>query len=168
MKVALKQIGPTEVATVNGIELSASEEEFAGGSLNAIAERLKNGAHTQNSFPFLIMADKKIAGFLMLRNGQALPDWAPPGVFSLHNFRLSRKIQGRGYGTSAVVLAAHWIADHFPQTAQLMASVNVENLVARNFSRRCGFEDTEMFFAGRLGKEIILSCQISDLLQKSP
>jgi len=167
MEVALKQIDLAEIATLVGIELSAREEEFAGGSMTAIAERLNARPNAEGCFPFLITADHKIAGFLMLRKGQALPEWAAPDAVSLHNFRISRNIQGRGCGTAAVVLAAHWIAAHWPQASKLMLSVNVENTTAREFYRRCGFQETGESFNGRLGAEDILSCRISDLMRKS-
>lgn len=167
MEVSLKPIDPAEIATISGIELSANEEDFAGGSMTAIAERLKARPNSEGCFPFLIMADRKIAGFLMLRSGQALPDWAAPDAVSLHNFRIGRKMQEKGCGTKAVALAAGWIAAHWPQASRLMLSVNVENVVAKKFYLRCGFQETGESHKGRLGLEDILSCRISELMRKS-
>ncbi len=167
MEVSLKQITHAEVATIAGIELSTREEDFAGGSMGAIAERLKARQASEDYVPFLIMADRKIAGFLMLRKGHALPGWAVPNAVSLHNFRICGNMQGRGCGKTTVILAAHWIAARWPQASMLMLSVNVENFAAKEFYLRCGFQDTGETHYGRLGVEDIMSCRISDLLRQS-
>ncbi|MGS1097241.1 GNAT family N-acetyltransferase (plasmid) [Aquamicrobium terrae] len=167
MEVSLKQIQHAEIVTISGIELSAREEDFAGGSMTAIAGRLKARPNSEDCLPFLIMADCKIAGFLMLRKGQALPDWAAPDAVSLHNFRISGNMQGRGCGTTAVVRAARWIATHWPQASKLMLSVNVDNFAARGFYLRCGFQETTESHNGRLGVEHIMSCRVSDLMRES-
>lgn len=166
MDVSLKQIDPAEIATIAGIELSATEEDFAGGSMIGIAGRLKARPNSEGCFPFLIIADCKIAGFLMLRKGQALPDWAAPDAATLHNFRISGDMQRRRCGATAVFRAARWIATHWPQASKLMLSVNVENVIAREFYLRCGFQETGESHNGRLGVEDILSCRVSDLMQK--
>lgn len=167
MEVALKQIDRAEIATLTGIELNARDEDFAGGSMTAIAERLNARPNAEGCFPFLITADHKIARFLMLRKGQALPEWAAPDAVSLHNFRISRNMQEKGCGTTAVVLAARWIAAHWPHASKLMLSVNLENTTAREFYLRCGFQETGESWNGRLGMEAIFSCWISDLMRKS-
>ncbi|MBB6468575.1 ribosomal protein S18 acetylase RimI-like enzyme [Aminobacter lissarensis] len=165
MKITLKLLRVDEIASVDGIKLDERNEELADGSITTIFERLGGRLEISSCHPFLVTVELAPVGFLMLREGQALPSWAKPGEMSLHNFRISRQIQGRGIGTAALALAAVWIAVHRPGSSSLNLSVNEENSSALRFYRRCGFE-TSGHFVGRLGMELVLSCDVSQLLKK--
>ncbi|CAN7326461.1 GNAT family N-acetyltransferase [Aminobacter sp. LjRoot7] len=166
MKIALKLLQIDEVASVTGIELDEHDEDLAGGSMATIYKRLRRRPEPSLCHPFLVTVDCATVGFLMLREGSALPYWANPGSISLHNFRINRKAQGRGFGTAALALAAVWIAVHRPGNSALTLSVNEENSSALRLYRRCGFESSGCSFAGRLGAEIVLTCDVSELLKK--
>lgn len=166
MKIALKLLQIDEIASVTGIELDEHDEDLAGGGMVMIYERLRRRPEPSSCHPFLVTVDRVTVGFLMLREGPALPSWANPDAISLHNFRISRKAQGRGFGTAAIALAAVWIAVHRPGSSALTLSVNEDNSSALRLYRRCGFASSGCSFAGRLGTEIVLSCDVSQLLKK--
>ncbi|MBT1155872.1 GNAT family N-acetyltransferase [Aminobacter anthyllidis] len=165
MKIALKLLHIDEIASVTGIELDEHDEDLAGGSMTTIYERLRRRPELSSCHPFIVTVECTTVGFVMLREGPALPYWAKPGAISLHNFRISRKAQGRGFGTAAMALAAVWIAVHRPGSSSLTLSVNEDNSSALRLYRRCGFE-TSGHFVGRLGTELVLSCDVSELLKK--
>jgi len=165
MKVTLKLLRMDQIASVNGIELDERDEDLAGGNMAAVSDRLLGRPGLNSHHPFLVAAESTTVGFLMLREGPALPSWANPGAISLHNFRISRTARGRGFGTAALALAAVWISVHRPRISTLTLSVNEENESAARLYRRCGFETSGPSFFGRLGTEIVLSCEISELLQ---
>ncbi|MDH4989131.1 GNAT family N-acetyltransferase [Aminobacter anthyllidis] len=165
MKITLKLLRFDEIASVDGIELDEHDEEVAGGSMATIFERLSGRLELSSCHPFLVTVERTTVGFLMLREGQALPSWANPDAISLHNFRISRQAQGRGIGTAALALAAVWIAVHRPGSSSLTLSVNEENSSALRLYRRFGFQ-TSGHFVGRLGTELVLSCDVSELLKK--
>lgn len=166
MKVTLKLLRFDEIALVNGIKLDEHDEDLAGGGMATIYERLRRRPELSSYHPFLVTVGRTTVGFLMLREGQALPSWANPGAISLHNFRIGRKAQGRGFGTAALALAAVWISVHRPGSSTLMLSVNAENASALRLYHRCGFESSGPSFVGRLGTEIVLSCDVSELLNR--
>jgi cysteine synthase A len=166
MNVRLQPLQLDEIASVNDVELEERDLNFAGGSLKMVFERLKENTNPHAHLPFLIIVDREVAGFFMLREGPALPPWAPPGAISLHNLRISEKMQGRGYGGAALVLAARWIALNRSRLSQVMLSANVENDGAIRFYRRWGFKDFGLSFEGRLGREATLSCGVAELAAK--
>lgn len=162
MKVGLRLLQLDEIATGHGIKLDEREEDFAGGSMETVFERLKGASSPHAYHPFLVVADE-VVGFFMLREGPALPTWAKSNAISLHNFRISTHMQGRGYGAAALVLGARWITVHRSEVSELMLSVNAENTIARSFYTRHGFKDVGVDFEGRLGKELVLSCYVAEL-----
>ncbi len=166
MKVALRLLQLDDVAAVNGIDLDEGDENLAGGNMATVSGRLRHRSDPQAHHPFLITVERKTVGFMMLREGPALPSWAPPDAISLHNFRISRQVQGRGYGTAALVLAARWIAVYRAEFSELVLSVNEENISAIRLYLRCGFRSSDLPFVGRLGTEFVLSCSVDELAQK--
>lgn len=166
MTISLRPIAFDEIPTVVGIELDDSDESRAGGSLTMVFDRLKLRSDRQLHLPFLIIAELDVVGFLMLREGAASPPWAHSGAITLHNFRISRQAQGKGYGTAALVLAARWIVEHRCESAKMMLSVNSENLKAVRFYLRCGFGHSGLSFEGRLGTEIVLSARASQIVKR--
>jgi hypothetical protein len=58
------------------------------------------------------------------------------------------------------------LAVHRPGSSALTLSVNEENSNALRLYRRCGFVSSGTSFMGRLGTEIVLSCDVSELLKK--
>lgn len=165
MKVVLEVLRIEEIASVQGIELTEREEDLAGGSMATLSDRLKGRSDLNFHHPFVVTAEGRAVGFLMLREQSALPSWATTGAISLHNFRISRHAQGRGFGTAALALAAIWTAVHRPASTTLVLSVNEENESAIRLYGRCGFKCSGLPILGRLGTEIILSCDVSELLQ---
>jgi ribosomal protein S18 acetylase RimI-like enzyme len=162
-KIALSSLKLDRITAVEGIELDPGEEDFAGGKMQRVFERLGANPDPRTHHPFLVIIEREVVGFLMSREGAALPVWANPDAISLHNFRMSRHIQGRGHGTSALVLAARWITFHRPDIFELMLSVNAENTRASRLYQRCGFRAAGRSFDGRLGREFVLSCNVIEL-----
>lgn len=101
MKITLKLLRFDEIASVDGIELDEHDEEVAGGSMATIFERLSGRLELSSCHPFLVKVERTTVGFLMLREGQALPSWANPDAISLHNFRISRQARGGNWHRSS-------------------------------------------------------------------
>ncbi|PSJ56241.1 GNAT family N-acetyltransferase [Pseudaminobacter soli (ex Li et al. 2025)] len=166
MQVTLRSIAISEIPTLAGTDLFESDENFAGGSLLAIFNRLRSRPDLEAHHPFVVMDERQAVGFFMLREGTALPQWAHPRAISLHNFRINKQSRGRGYGVAGLVLASQWIAVHRFEIVKLMLSINVENASAYRLYLRCGFKEVGLSFEGRLGIETVLSCGVSELAAK--
>jgi hypothetical protein len=85
MKIALRSLELDEIAAVDGIELDEGDEDLAGGNMERVLERVR-GPDKRTHHPFVIIVERVIVGFFMLREGSALPPWANPDAITLHNF----------------------------------------------------------------------------------
>ena len=154
-----------ELATA--IDVNGDQEEFSGGRIREIFDRLRSSPHQESIHPLsVIQADSPI-GFFVLREAPALPDWAFPGVMTLHNFRIGRQFQRQGLGAATIRKMAQWVADNRPAVSLLMLSVNTGNERALGFYRSCGFRATGVTLDGRIGCEMIMASEIATLLVDS-
>ncbi len=163
MDVVLKSLPLSEQRLTAVIELDAEQERFAGGNLDDIFLVLQANEHPEALHPFAMVVDGEVIGFYVLREGPTLPVWASEDAVTLHSFRVSRPLQGRGHGTAGLKLAARWIAVNRPKIRQLMLTVNADNPQASALYLRCGFHATGTTFQGRIGREKILACDIERL-----
>jgi RimJ/RimL family protein N-acetyltransferase len=165
--IVLKLLDVGDWHLVAAIELDREQEDFAGGSLEKIFRSLQLSEHPDDRRPFAVIVNGRTAGFFVLREGPALPEWACENAMTLHSFRVSKSLQGRGYGTAALVLAARWIRANRPNIRHLMLTVNAENPQASSLYLRCGFRTTGVIFQGRIGRERVLACDIDALARRS-
>jgi cysteine synthase A len=164
--IVLKLLDIDDWHLLAAIELDREQEDFAGGSLEKIFRSLQLSQHPDAQHPFAVIVDGTAAGFFVLREGPALPAWAYENAITLHSFRVSRSLQGRGYGTAALDLAARWIKANRPNVRHLMLTVNAENPQAGALYLRCGFRTTAAIFQGRIGRERVLIGDIATLTRE--
>lgn len=167
MDIVLKLLDVGDWHLLATIELDREQEDFAGGSLEKIFRVLQLSPHPDAQYPFSVIVDGSTAGFFVLREGLALPAWAYENAMTLHSFRVKKSMQGRGYGTAALVHAARWIRANRPTIRQLMLTVNAENPQASGLYLHCGFRATGVIFQGRIGRERVLACDINALARRS-
>nr|WP_246592276.1 GNAT family N-acetyltransferase [Aminobacter anthyllidis] len=154
-----------ELATA--IDVDGDQEEFSGGQIREIFDRLRCSPHQESIHPFSVTQADSPIGFFVLREAPALPDWAFPGVMTLHNFRISRQFQRQGLGAATIRKMAQWVADNRPAVSLLMLSVNTGNEHALAFYRSCSFRATGVTLDGRIGYEMIMASEIATLLVDS-
>lgn len=166
MSISLRAIGLDERDVVAGITIEPEAEDYSGGRIDDIFERMR--ASPPGQLPFALVDGDAVVGFIVVREGAALPVWATSGSMSLHNLRIDRRFRGHGFGRSAMRLVGRWIAKQRPAVTHVMASVNVENLAAIRFNLGCGFLPTGMTVDGRLGLETILIVPVERLGADQP
>ncbi|TPN37869.1 GNAT family N-acetyltransferase [Mesorhizobium sp. B2-3-3] len=158
--ISLRRVGLSDRAAVERLLLDPEQEQFAG-LVDVVFDELRNSPHPEFEHPFAIVAASETVGFFVLREKQAVPQWAPPGVVTLHSFRIGRTAQGRGYGRAGAGLAIAWVRRQRPGAGKLMLAVNVRNAVARSVYLRAGFADTGVIFGGPIGDQNILAARVS-------
>lgn len=146
-------------AAIKMLVLDPDQEQFAG-SVDAVFDGLQNSLHPDLEHAFAIVVSKMTVGFFILREKQAMPDWAPRGVVTLHSFRISRACQGKGYGKAGAGLAISWVRQNRPDVRQLMLAVNARNVLAKSVYLRVGFVDTGEVFQGPVGDQHILNVEV--------
>jgi GNAT superfamily N-acetyltransferase len=158
--IALCAIGVADRSAIARLELDPEQEQFAG-SVDAIFDELQSSRHPELEHPFAILARGAPVGFFILREKHAVPAWATPDVITLHSFRICRALQGQGYGRAGTALAIAWVRKNRPSVKQLMLAVNARNLRAKRLYLDCGFVDSGTIYPGPIGKQHILSRDIS-------
>ncbi|KQU95545.1 hypothetical protein ASD12_23870 [Mesorhizobium sp. Root102] len=157
--IDLRPVSISDRAAIRRLVLDPEQEQFAG-FVDAIFDDLQNSRHPDLEHPFAIVALGMRIGFFILREKQALPDWAPRGVITMHSFRICRTHQGKGYGRAASDLAIAWVRHNRSDVRQLMLAVNTRNVLAKTVYLKSGFIDTGAIFRGPIGDQHILSFEI--------
>lgn len=162
--IALRPLTIVSRGEIKTLVLDAEQEQFAG-AVDAVFDALQSSPYRDLEHPFAIIVRDQPVGFFILREKQALPDWAPRNAVTLHSFRIARPCQGLGYGKAGVALALAWIRRERPGVVQLMLAVNARNLPARSLYLNSGFADTGAIVHGPIGDQHILSF---DLRRRGP
>lgn len=163
MAVRLQELALDQRDLLTGIAMDPGEEAFAGGNLDSIFEQMRTPP--QGRIPFALLDGDSVVGFLLAREGAALPDWVGQGRMSLHNLRIDVLARGRGFGQAALRLAGQWIIRKRPAVTHVMSSVNIANTPALRLNLACGFAPTGEMVDGRLGRQIILSVPVARLAE---
>ncbi len=166
MTIRLQELRLDQRELVAGITMDPGQEAFAGGTLDEVFNQIGKPPHGQ--IPFALFDKTEAVGFLIAREGAALPNWVGRGCMSLHNLRIDARAQGRGYGKAALRLAGQWIARIRPEVTQVMSSVNVRNVPALRLNLACGFAPTGEMIEGRIGRQIVLGVSVERLAAGQP
>lgn len=159
MCAALKSLSRFDCAVVARLKIEPEQEDFVD-SLDLVFAELRNSSWPCLEHPFSIVASDEVVGFFVLREGAALPEWAPPNAMTLHSLCVDRAYQGNGYGRAAIKLAARWVSTNRPRVNSLMLGVNVRNETARAVYLKSGFRDTGATHFGPSGTQNILEHKI--------
>ncbi|WP_027062618.1 GNAT family N-acetyltransferase [Mesorhizobium loti] len=157
--IDLRPVSIFDRAAIRRLVLDPEQEQFAG-SVDAIFDGLQNSRHPDLEHPFAIVALGLRIGFFILREKEALPDWAPREVITMHSFRICRTHQGKGYGRAGSDLAIAWMRHNRTDVRQLMLAVNARNALARAVYLKSGFIDTGAIFRGPIGDQHLLSLDV--------
>lgn len=150
------------------IDIDEGHLAFCGGDAHELFDRLRRSPHRKEIHPFLVNRENTTAGFVVLREGSALPVWAPSDVVTLHNLRIGNRFRRQGYGQAAVQTAGRWIAAQRPIVTTVMLSVNLDNEAAIALYLSCGFAPTGAMVSGRIGPECLMQAEISTILGRAP
>ncbi|WP_370650468.1 pyridoxal-phosphate dependent enzyme [Neorhizobium galegae] len=154
-EVGLQKLTAFDYQKVSHLDLDPEQERYVD-PLELSFSELESNFAPKSHHPFAIIACGEAVGFFILREGAALPEWAPPGVCTLHSLRVGREYQGKGYGIAATRLAIEWLKTNRPCIKRLMLGVNVRNVTARLVYMKAGFQDTGGRYEGPCGPQDIL------------
>ncbi|MCK1541349.1 GNAT family N-acetyltransferase [Bradyrhizobium sp. 179] len=159
MRAALKSLSHFDYAVVAHLKIEPEQEDFVD-SLDLVFSELRSSLWPRLEHAFSVVDRDEVVGFFVLREGAALPEWAPPKVMTLHSLCVDRAYQGNGYGRAAIKLAARWVSTNRPIVNSLMLGVNVRNETARAVYLKSGFRDTGATHFGPSGAQNILELKI--------
>lgn len=156
----LKVLTHFDTTMVAHLELEPEQEEFVDAPA-VVFEKLRNSS-SRLEHAFLMAVGEEVVGLFVLCEKAALPAWASSSAITLHNFRIGRSYQGKGYGKLAIRLAAQWILKNRPCINRLMVAVDVRNVAARQLCVSSGFLATGVVSCGPVGIHNVLSIQLAE------
>lgn len=150
--VSLKRwesLSPSEQAAVLGLSVTEQQIEFAGTVERAVQACQEDQANEVAGLA--IVLEGGIVGFFVLKRGARAPAWASPKSATVSAMRIDLSQQGRGLGSSALRALPSWVAEHWPESSELILSVDEENQSTRSAYARAGFLDLGKREEGRIG-----------------
>ncbi|NBA93485.1 N-acetyltransferase [Pseudomonas sp. R5(2019)] len=144
---------------LQGLELSPEQQAFAGDVHSALY--LLNNGQNFAIRGFVLLVDQRPVAFLLLKRPPYLPPWADENSATLHAFMVDQRQQGKGYGKACLQALPAAAKQAWPELAQLMLSVDLDNLQALALYRRQGWEACGHGYRGRSGHELRMRLPIA-------
>ncbi len=142
-------LSPEDRSRVQDLSIDAQQTAWAGALERALASCELANPDEQTGLS-LWLGDTPV-GFLVLSRGALAPAWAAQGSVGIGALRIDARFQGHGLGQTALRVAEAWLAQHWPDSTQMVLSVDESNTVARRACARAGFVSCEAAWAGRGG-----------------
>jgi diamine N-acetyltransferase len=142
-------LSPSEQAAVLSLNVTAQQIEFAGTverSIQACQE-----AQTNDVAGLAVLHAQAVVGFLVIKRGSSAPAWAGASAVAINAMRIDLSQQGKGLGTAALQAVAAWLPANWPESSELVLSVDEENQLARSAYAKAGFVDLGKREEGRIG-----------------
>lgn len=114
----------------------------------------------QKSVITIMYNDEPIGFFILDKGNDKLKLTDNKFAILLRSFSLNPIYQGKGLGKKSVLLITDLLRQKYPETNEIVLSVNVRNISAYNTYLNTGFVDTEKYVEGIMGQQHILSKKI--------
>jgi GNAT superfamily N-acetyltransferase len=158
--VCYEDLSDVQRQQLQHLEVLPEQKAFSGdiySALNAL-----QGKPNDDIKGFVLIADDYPIGFFMLKRGPFLPHWADQDAATLHALQIDRRMQGHGLGKVCLQAVPDMARSVWPDVAQLMLSVDVDNQAALGLYLGQGWVDTGEAYRGRIGYERRLSLALQD------
>ena len=140
---------PSEQAAVLSLSVTEQQIEFAGTVERSVQACREDQANEVAGLA--VVHEGSIVGFLVLKRGASAPAWASPKSATVSAMRIDLSQQGKGLGSAALKALPSWVAESWPESNELILSVDEENHSARSAYARAGFFDLGKREEGRIG-----------------
>ena len=143
---------------VLGLEISAEQREFAGDVGKSVAAC--EAANPAEVAGLAVRIGDGIVGWVVLKRGNAAPDWVAADAVVVSGLRIDARHQGRGLGGAALAALAEWVARQWPQAALLTLRVDDGNAAAIRAYEKAGWVEAGERHVGRVGVERTMSLRL--------
>lgn len=146
---------PAHLAALSTLQLPPQQEGFTAYPADLIPEAEAD----PDSLGVSILDGEEVVGYFVLsvgaQSGKYLPAPDPAGL-AIRALSIDERCQRRGIGTAAMVQAAEFTRQHFPQATYLFLVVNQRNAYARRVYEKAGFADWFVRDGGEHGPQWVL------------
>ncbi|MEM5433415.1 MULTISPECIES: pyridoxal-phosphate dependent enzyme [Cupriavidus] len=148
-----------DCASVSHLDVKPEQRQFVDPLYTVFLE-LQRSSHHENEHPCAVVVCDEIVGFFVLRERDALPEWASSDAITMHSFRIGQPYQGNGYGKATSGLAVDWILSNRQYVNRLMLAVNKRNSIAMRTYLNSGFQETGINYCGPAGLQNIIEFKL--------
>ncbi len=144
---------------LNSYELSEEQAKFTASIDYCVNER--KDTQDPHKTIVVIVENSTAIGFFVLDRGDD-----KYGVTDNHSAMLIRSLsvnpayQGKGVGTQAMILLDDFVQQHFPDSNELVLSVNCKNNRAYHMYLKADFSDTGRTIMGIMGEQNVMSKEL--------
>lgn len=148
-----------DLEACNLIELSQRQMELLSQLTVSEWQVIKGGSFTESLDAWRDGPANKVLGLCFLSAGQPVgmvlfkrpplsPSWASATAATIHGLKITQSFQGRGLGHRSFRLAIQRLKHYWPETTDLMLSVDSDNAAALAVYRACGMVECDTVFEG--------------------
>ena len=153
-------LSPADRAAVRGLTIAPRQIEYAGTTASSIAA-CEDGDPSR-IVGLALRVDVAIVGFVVMKRGDAAPDWAAPDAAVVSGLRVDAGQQGKGIGTAAMRAIADWVRRNWRKASSVALTVDEENIAAIRAYAHAGWVDHGQRFDGRIGPVRRMSLPLHD------
>ena len=144
--ITLKEITKDNIEQVLALKVNDNQNSFVITTAESLA---KAYVYYKTAWPFAVYQDDTPVGFIMMGY------YEEKKYYTLWEFLIDYKYQGRGYGRKALLLGIQFLKDTF-NVKEIYTGVASGNQVAKNLYKSVGFEETGIFEDGMEELRLIL------------
>lgn len=137
MNLELRTIDDTNRDAVELLEVSDDQKQYIASNRKSL-ETAQKEEHREVARPFAIYADGRIVGFTMFAFDLASSD--PNDRYWLWRFMIDKRLQGNGYGASALETIIQYFRSHGAN--HILLSTKETNTAALSLYRKYQFVET--------------------------
>lgn len=130
--ITLKPITKDNIEQVLALKVNENQKSFVITTAESLA---KAYVYYKTAWPFAVYQDEMLVGFIMMGY------YEEKKYYTLWEFLIDGKYQGKGYGRKALLLGIQFLHDTF-QVKEIYTGVALENQVAKKLYMSLGFEET--------------------------
>ena len=136
--ITLKEITKDNIEQVLALKVNDNQNSFVITTAESLA---KAYVYYKTAWPFAVYQDDTPVGFIMMGY------YEEKKYYTLWEFLIDYKYQGRGYGRKALLLGIQFLKDTF-NVKEIYTGVASGNQIAKNLYKSVGFEETGIFENG--------------------
>lgn len=131
-KITLKPITKDNIEQVLALKVNENQKSFVITTAESLA---KAYVYYKTAWPFAVYQDEMLVGFIMMGY------YEEKKYYTLWEFLIDGKYQGKGYGRKALLLGIQFLRDTF-HAKEIYTGVAPENLIAKKLYMSVGFAET--------------------------
>ena len=119
-------------------------------------DAIKQCEQDDDRHPIVILYNHELAGFFVLHGWEGVKEFSTnKEAILLRAYSVNHAYQGKGIAKNSLKLLPAFVKENFPDKKEIILAVNINNKIAQQVYRKCGFKDKGIRAMGRNGELLI-------------